>query len=237
MEKEKRDYNKIAKILGMALIDDFRGFLLEGVKRLEVKDDELHAIVALNELLKIPGWEHESGVGENTIIELLKERRAIYITKIQDRKNPKAFHRSIGYIAKDYSDVIEYRGRKVKAAEVLREIAIGMGYDVDEYELLKRTEHTSKTPVRVMNYKGSLKIRRSKLEIAPPRSVKEGDVPQFNTEGNLIGFISGGKFISASHYPRYNHVSLENIQALRAKSENTNNVYEKKQSSDKKEDR
>ena len=206
MENEKRDYNRIAKILSMALIDDFRGFLIEGVKRLEVPDDELHAVVALNELLKIPGWVHESGVGENTIVELMKEKRAIYITRIQDRNKPDVFHRSIGYIAKDYSEVIEYRGRKVPASVVLREIAIGMGYDVDEYEVLERKENTPKTPIAVVNYRGNVKVRRSKLEIAPPRSVKEGDIPQFDTKGQLIGFISGGKFISASHYPRYNRV-------------------------------
>ena len=38
MENEKRDYNMIAKILGMALIDDFRGFLIDGIKRVTVPD-------------------------------------------------------------------------------------------------------------------------------------------------------------------------------------------------------
>ena len=213
MEDTKRDYNKIAKILGMALIDDFRGFLIDGVKRVTVPDDKLHIQIALEEMMKIPGWQHESGVGEVPTVELMKEKRAIYITRIPDPKTKGKFQRSIGYINDLYMDDVEYKGQKMKAHEMLRKIAIGMGYDVDEYELLERTENSVKTPVAVTNYKGDIKIKRRKLEIDQPRSVREGDKPQFDGEGNLVGFISGGRFISKDHFSRY--------RGARRKQENT----------------
>ena len=203
MENEKRDYNKIAKILGMALIDDFRGFLVEGTKRAIVPDDKLHIQIALEEMMKIPGWQHESGVGEVPTVELMKEKSAIYITRIPDPKTKGKFQRSIGYINDLYMDDVEYKGKKMKAHEMLGQIAIGMGYDVDEYELLERTENSVKTPVAVTNYKGDIKIKRRKLEIEQPRSIREGDKPQFDSKGNLIGFISRGRFISKEHYSRY----------------------------------
>lgn len=212
MENEKRDYNMIAKILGMALIDDFRGFLIDGIRRVEVPDDKLHIQIALEEMMKVQGWQHESGVGENPTIELMKEKKAIYITKIADPKKKGEFQRSIGYINDMYMDEVEYKGKKIKAHEMLRQIAIGMGYDVDEYDLLERKEGTVKTPVAVTSYKGDLKIKRRKLDIEPPRSVQDGDKPQFDKNGKLIGFISGGKFVSKDHYPRYRK-SLENAQA------------------------
>ena len=203
MENEKKDYKMIAKLLGMALIDDFRGFLVEGVRRLEVPDDKLHIQIALEEMMRTPGWQHESGVGEVPTVELMKEKSAIYITKIPNPNKKGEFQRSIGYINDMYNEEVEYKGMKMKAHEMLRQIAIGMGYDVDEYDLLERTENSVKTPVAVTSYKGNIKIKRRKLNIEPPRSIRDGDKPQIDRKGNLIGFISGGKFISKEHYPRY----------------------------------
>lgn len=200
---DERNYNEIAKELVMALVDDFRGFLIEGTERVEVPDDKLHIQIALEELMKIPGWKHESGVGEVPTVELMKDKNAIYITKIPIPGEKGKYQRSVGYITDMYNDEIVYKGKHQKAYEVLRKIAIGMGYDVDEYELLKRTEETVKTPVMVTNYRGNLKIKKSRVDIKPQHSIKDGDKPQFDKNGEFIGFISGGKFISKAHYARY----------------------------------
>lgn len=230
---ENVDYNKIAKILSMALIDDFRGFLIEGIKRVEVPDDKLHIQIALEEMMKIPGWQHESGVGEVPTVELMKEKRAIYITKIPNPTKKGEFQRSIGYITDMYDDEVEYKGKKMKAYEMLRNIAIGMGYDVDEYDLLEQTEHSVKTPVAVTNYKGNMKIKRHKLDIKPTRSIREGDKPSFDTKGNLIGFISNGKFISVNHYTRYSRSRSKGQPGVEEiNSNNTNKPEDPGESSD-----
>lgn len=91
-----------------------------------------------------------------------------------------------------------------KKREMLIDIATSMGYTVDEYILLTRKENGVKTPVDVERHTGKVVIKSKKLNIEPPRSIKEGDKAKFDRDGNFIGFISGGKFINKDHYPRYN---------------------------------
>ncbi|MBR2704277.1 MAG: hypothetical protein IKE91_02295 [Clostridia bacterium] len=203
MENNK-DYKVIAKMLSIALIDDFRGFLVEGIKAVEVPDDRLHAEVALKEMMKIPGWHHESGVGEDPIVELMKEKNAIYISQIPIPNKPGKYTRIVSFIKDKYRDKVLYKGENKEAREMLIDIATGMGYTVDEYRLLPRKETGVKTPVDVERHTGKVVIKSRKLDVEPPRSIKEGDKPKFDRAGNFIGFISGGKFINKDHYPRYN---------------------------------
>ena len=203
---EEKNYKKIAKTLSMALIDDFRGFLVEGVQRIKVPDDMLHVQIALQEMMKIPGWHHESGVGEDPIVELMKDKSAIYITKIPDAQKEGVYYRSIGYVKDVYSDIFEYKGKKMHVYEMLRRIAIGMGYDVDEYTLLERTENSVKTPFSVVNYKGSIYVKKSqKMDIQPHKNLSEGDIPVFDNNNRLIGFKSKGEFVAVHHYTRYSN--------------------------------
>lgn len=201
--EEKKDYNVIAKMLSMALIDDFRGFLVEGVKPVKVPEDRLHAEVALEEMMKIPGWHHESGVGEDPIVELMKDKNAIYISQIPVPGKPGKYTRIVSFIRDKYQDEISYRGENKKAREMLIDIATGMGYTVDEYILLERKENGVKTPVDVERHTGKVVLKSRRLNVEPSRTIREGDIAKFDKKGNFLGFISGGRFISKKHYPRY----------------------------------
>ena len=73
---DQEAFKKIARALSVALVDDFRGFLVEGTKRVEVPEDMLHLQIAYQELLKVPGWKYESGTGQNPIVEYLQIKKA-----------------------------------------------------------------------------------------------------------------------------------------------------------------
>ncbi|MBR3002658.1 MAG: hypothetical protein IKF38_03730 [Clostridia bacterium] len=200
----ENNFNEIAKNLSTALIDDFRGFLVEGKERIEVPEDKLHLQIAFQEMSKDPNWEYISGTGQNPTIEYMKDKRAIYITKIRTGKNKDDFQRTVGYIKDVFSGKVEYKGKKKTEYEVLREIALAMGYDVDEYKLLERTENSVKTPVSMVNYKGEIKVKRSRrITVEPTRKLSRGDKPVFDKNNHIIGFISNGKFTSISNYKRY----------------------------------
>lgn len=200
---DNKEFSEIAKALSTALIDDFRGFLVEGTQRIEVPDDMLHLQIAYQEMSKLPNWKYESGTGQNPTIEYMKEKNSIYITKIPNEQKNGEFQRTVGYLTDAYSQEIEYKGKKQRAYEVLRAISIAMGYDVDEYTLLEKTENSVKTPVSIESYKGKTHIFKyySQKEV-PHRNISEGDKPIFGKNG-IIGFISKGKFVNARNYKRY----------------------------------
>lgn len=196
------EFNEICKALSMALIDDFRGFLAEGTERIEVPEDKLHQQVACQEMSKIPNWKYISGIGQNPIVEYMRDKKAIYITKLPLDKENKQYQRTIGYLTDAYSELIEYKGIKQPLYKVLRNIALGMGYDADEYSLDKNSKSNVKDPVTITNYKANILIKKTK-HFSPKRSLQNGDKPVFAPNGNLIGFMSNGKFVDKNHYGRY----------------------------------
>ncbi len=201
------NFNEIIKDLSMALIDDFRGFLVAGEERLEVPDDKLHYQIAFEEMSKVPGWKYISGTGQNPIVEFMKEKKAIYITKIPDPTDPNKFYRTVGYISDIFSNNANYRGVEKPEYLILRDIALGMGYDVDEYELLEKKDGQTGTPVSIKNYKGEMKVKTShKLTMLHGRNLSEGDKPVFDSQNNIIGFISNGKFVNINNYERYANI-------------------------------
>lgn len=201
---ENNNFNNIVKALTMALIDDFRGFLVEGEQRIEVPEHMLHLQIAYQEMLKVPNWKYKSGTGQNPTIEYMKEKNAIYITKIPNENKIGEFQRTVGYLTNSYSQEVEYKGKRQPAYEVLKTISIGMGYDVDEYTLQQRTENSVKTPVSIVGYKGETHIKKVySQEVTPHRKLAEGDQPVFDEKGLLKGFISKGKFVNARNYRRY----------------------------------
>lgn len=206
---EQEAFKKIARALSVALVDDFRGFLVEGTKRVEVPDDMLHLQIAYQELLKVPGWKYESGTGQNPIVEYLQIKKAIYITKIL-KEDGSGYQRTVGYLTDIFSEKVEYRGEEQYLYEILRSIAIGMGYDVDEYTLQMRTENSVKTPTTIVTYKGETHIKKQYKEVEPHRTLSEGDKPIFSNNGQLMGFISNGKFVRAKEYKRYATFSSTN---------------------------
>ena len=205
---DQKTFIKIARSLSVALIDDFRGFLVDGIKRKEVPEDMLHLQIAYQELLKDPGWQYESGTGQNPIVEYLQIKKAIYITKIPKEDGSGEYQRTVGYLTDVFAEEVEYKGRKKYAYEILRSIAIGMGYDVDEYTLQIKNENSVKTPTTIVTYKGETYVRRRRhrTQIEPHRNLSEGDKPIFGAGGLLIGFISNGKFVRARDYKRYANI-------------------------------
>lgn len=198
---EQNEFLKIARALSGALIDDFRGFLVEGICRQLVPDDKLHLQIAYQELLNVPGWEYESGTGQNPIIEYLQLKKAIYITKILKEDGSGEYQRTVGYLTDVFDFEVDYKGKKLPAYEVLRSIAIGMGYDVDEYTLLPRTKDSVKTPAAIVTYKGETYVKKRLKQFHPHRKLSEGR-PIF-VDGKLVGFITHGKFNKVSDYARY----------------------------------
>ena len=209
---ERKDYVKIATALSNAIIKDFRGFLEEGVKPLEVPKDKLHLEVAYQEMLKIPNWKYESGIGQNPLIEYMIEKNAIYITQIYNEKNEEC-QRTVGYLTDVFSEEVDYRGKKQPLYEVLRNIAIGMGYDVDEYTLKERTENSVKTPVDIVTYKGETNIRKSNnQQMRPYRKLSEGSKPVFGNNGELMGFITrDGRYLNKNGFQRYADLSPNTV--------------------------
>lgn len=201
------NFENVVLALSNALYADFRGFLSEGVNRIVVPDEMLHIQIAFQEMANVPGWTYESGVGQNPIIEFMDLKKAIYITKIKDEKTGE-YHRNVGILTDSYAGDKIYKGNKMKEYEVLRLIAIGMGYDVDEYTLLERTVDSAKTPVSIVTFKGEINVRRyNRVDFSPKRDVSLGDRP-IVSNGVLYGFISNGKFYNIHHYQRYSDLSL-----------------------------
>lgn len=205
---EEKDFRETIRNLSMALIDDFRGFLVDKKQRIEVPEKMYHLQIAYQEMLKIPGWKYESGTGQNPTIEYMKEKNGIYITKISKEDGSGEYQRTVGYLRDTFLNQVEYKGVKRIEYEVLREIAIGMGYDVDEYTLLERTKDSVKTPVSLVSYKGKTYVTKSNIQqVKSHRTLSEGDKPVFGRKGRLMGFISNGKFVDVNHYRRYTKIS------------------------------
>ncbi|HBC85128.1 MAG: hypothetical protein J6D03_04635 [Clostridia bacterium] len=204
---QEKDFRETIRNLSMALIDDFRGFLVDRKQRIEVPEGMYHLQIAYQEMQKVPGWKYESGTGQNATIEYMKEKDGIYITKILKEDGSGKYQRTVGYLKDSFLKQIEYRGKKRLEYEVLREIAIGMGYDVDEYTLLERTKNSVKTPVSLVSYKGKTYVTRSSIkQVQSHRNLSEGDKPVFGKNGRLMGFMSNGKFVDVNHYKRYTRI-------------------------------
>lgn len=206
---EKRDYKRVKDELKRALADGFRGFLAEGTERVEVPDDEYHMKIALLELMKIPGWEHESGVGENPIIEYMKLKKAIYITSIGEDGKKGDLQKTVGYIVDKYEDNVIYGGKIRPMYEVLREVVINdeHGYDVDEYKIVPKTpDNNVKTPVSVKPYPN----KKIKPKQNAKYKMREGDVPVFAKRNGVETFlgimVNGTRFISKEHVERYDKI-------------------------------
>ena len=207
---EKKDYNKVISELRRALADGFRGFLAEGTERIEVPDDRFHIEIALNELQKIPGWKHESGVGENPIIELMKLKKAIYITSIDEDGKKGDLQRTVGYIVNKYEDNVIYKNTIKPMYEVLRDIVINdeHGYDVDEYKIVPKTpENNVKTPVKINTYHN----KQLKPKTDAKYKMQDGDIPVFAKRNGVETFIgvmaNGTRFISKEHVERYQNIN------------------------------
>lgn len=203
---KEQNFNETLKKLCDALIDDFRGFLVEGDKRIEVPEDLLHLQIAFQEMSKVPGWKYESGTGQNPTIEYLKEKRAIYITKIPNPTKKGEYQRTVGYLTDVFSEEVPYKGVFQPQYEIIKQIALGMGYDVDEYTLQERTENSVKTPVTIVTYKGNTNVRKTNsVQLISNRTLFPGDKPVFGNNNNLLGFISNGKFVSRNNFRRYSN--------------------------------
>lgn len=201
---EERDFRETIRNLSMALIDDFRGFLVDKNKLVEVPEEMYHLQIAYQEMSKIPSWQYESGTGQNPLIEYMKEKSAIYITKILKEDGSGEYQRTVGYLTDTFLNEVEYRGIKRPEYEILRQIAIGMGYDADEYTLLERTKDSVKTPASIVTYKGKTYVKRSHIQhVKSTRRLSEGDKPVFGNNGQVIGFMSHGKFVNVRNYKRY----------------------------------
>ena len=207
---EKRDYNKVIVELKRALADGFRGFLAEGTERIEVPDDKYHLEIALKELLKIPGWQHESGVGENPITEYMKLKRAIYITSIGEDGKKGDLQKTVGYLINKYEDNVIYHNTIKPMYEVLRDIVTTdqHGYDVDEYKIVPRTpENNVKTPVSVTPYPN----KKIKPKTNAKYKMKDGDIPVFAKRNGVETFIGvmvqGTRFISKENVERYQSIN------------------------------
>lgn len=205
------DFNKVKKALSSALIDDFRGFLVEGTTRLEVADNDYHESVARSEMSKVPGWKYVSGSGQIAMDEFMNEKRAIYITQIPINPEKDEFSRTVGYIKDSFSDIANYRGVKKPEYLILREIALGMGYNVDEHTLLEKKEGEKGTPVKIKTYKAEMEVKEyPEITISHGRSITEGDKPVFDAQNTIIGFISKGKFVNIHNYERYAGIHPKN---------------------------
>lgn len=66
---QEKDFRETIRNLSMALIDDFRGFLVDRKQRIEVPEGMYHLQIAYQEMQKVPGWKYESGTGQNPTIE------------------------------------------------------------------------------------------------------------------------------------------------------------------------
>ena len=204
MSNEK--FNEIIKALTMALLDDFRGFLIEGTKRLEVKDNEFHAVVAKQEMEKDPNYKYVSGIAQDPILDLLKAKDAIYITKIENAKNPGEYYRIVGYLKDNYKNIADFKGVTKEEYLILQDIALRMGYAVDEYSLTSK-ENEFPNRASVNQKTAELKVRQTpKMEMNHSRSLAEGDQPVYDSFGYLLGFKSNGKFVSVKSYERYHNL-------------------------------
>lgn len=209
----KKDNRRVIEELKKALAEGFRGFLAEGIERVEVPDDKYHIEIALNELLKIPGWKHESGVGENPIVEFMKLKDAIYITSIGEDGKKGDMQKTVGYIVDKFEDNVIYRNKIKPMYEVLREIVINdeHGYDVDEYKIVPKTPTNNvKTPVIVKSYHN----KKLKPKNDAKYKMQDGDVPVFSKRNGVETFIGvkvqGTRFISKNHIDRYQNINTKN---------------------------
>lgn len=136
----------------------------------------------------------------------MKEKNAIYITQIPLNKEKTELSRTVAYSKDSFSNIVNFRGQNQSEYLVLRQIAIGMGYNVDEYELSRKKENH----VDYQTFKGEMKVKESpkynttsKYNTTFTTSLSEGDKPVFDSQNNLMGFTRNGRFIDIHHYRRY----------------------------------
>lgn len=194
----EENFKNTIKCLSSALIDDFRGFLAEGSNLVEVPDDMLHFVIALQEMSKVPGWKYE---GQNTIVDYMQAKKAIYITRIPIKEGK--YQRTVGYLTDAYLEFCDDRGIQKPQYEVIKQIALGMGYDVDEYTLQKTKTSSFKNPVSITTYKGKIRVQQINSDFITSRHLSDGDKPVFSDNGDLMGFISNGRFVSKENFRRY----------------------------------
>lgn len=217
MEKNNQSIEeKNVRQLPVAIIDDFRGFIVDG-ERVEVSEDKYHIQIALEKMKEVAGWEYVSGTGQNPLIDYLRIKQAIYITKIRNDDVKESYQRTVGYLKSAHAETIDYKGKKKPAYQVIREIAIGLGYDVDEYEINPETNK-----IALATYKGSRKIKKTTGMIAN-RRVSEGDKPVFGSNNQVIGFMHAGKFCSIEKYKRYGKRAQSSKKKTTGEKQNPNN--------------
>ena len=185
------------KKLTEAMLQEFRGFIVDG-ERIPVPDDLYHLNIAFQEMQKVPGWEYKSGTGQNPLIDYLKEKKAIYITKIETEKGK--YQLTVGYLQQAYSFEVEYRGKMKPAYEVIKQIATGLEYDVDEYVLMPEGNK-----VEMNTYRAEKHIKKmTTREILHTHPISGGhsarEVKPIFIEGKLVGFTEGGKFKAVEKY-------------------------------------
>lgn len=185
------------KKLTEAMIQEFRGFIVEG-ERIPVPEDLYHINIALQEMQKVPGWEYKSGTGQNPLIDYLKEKKAIYITKIEVEKGK--YQLTVGYLQQAYSAEVEYRNKIQPEHEVIKQIATGLGYDVDEYILMPEENKVMMNTYRAENHIKRMPTR----EVLHTQPISGGysfrAVKPVFIGNKLAGFTEGGKFKEIRNY-------------------------------------
>lgn len=193
------------RALLLALTDDFRGFLIDG-ERLEVKDDELHALVAKKYLEEnVPDYEYISGRGQDPILELLNAKNAIYITRIETPE--KEYQRTVSYLKTNNLANVIYKQKRRLVSDVIREISLGMGYDVDEQMIKPGSNPIQST---VITYKAETKVTKSYSNEARV-SRNPDDKAIIGADGKtILGYMHNGRFYSAEHYNKKTNYNDEN---------------------------
>ena len=91
---------------------------------IEVPEDLLHLHIAFQEMSKVPGWKYESGIGQNPTIEYMKEKKAIYITRIPAPGKPGEYQRTVGYLTDAFPEEIQYKEVFKPQYEIIKQIAL-----------------------------------------------------------------------------------------------------------------
>lgn len=199
---EEINFNELTGALISALNDEFRGFLTNNGERIEVPYGVYHHLVAFNEMSKIPDWKYEHGTGQNPLIDFMK-LGAIYITKISISDKEGEYQRTVGYLTNAYSTIVDYRGKQQPAYEVFKQIAIEMGYDVDEYTLKENSKNPAVPLVSVVGYKGK-KTHINKPYVSKQKLSSKSKPVLIG--GKLFGFICGGHFLNCAHFDGYANI-------------------------------
>lgn len=199
-------FYKTVRDLKKALENDFKGFLIPNddgsLRKVEVPEGELHILKAIEEMSTVPGWKYTSGIGQDPIAELMKEKRAIYVSRFNE--NDENALKVVAYINEVHQDEVEYRGRHKEEHVFLGEISSELGYEVDEYGPVPKKDGSGIIYVPINHIES--KNQDSNIHIQHnlyTRRFSEGDKPVFDSNNNLFGVIRGGKFTRISDYARY----------------------------------